>query len=438
MFAALSVLALVGGAAASSNSFWVVQHGKPLFTSRLDPIISPGGISGHVHSVIGGSAFNPTYTYEHSIAGKSTTANVNVDHSNYWVPQLYRKKGNGFELVKMNGANTYYLMRRSGDDEKVYAFPKGFRMLAGDPSRTTYNKSDYTNAAISYACLGAGRLPETGAFPERNCPSGLRAQVFFPNCWDGVNTWLPGSKHVAYPASGGHDSGGPCPATHPKRIMSLFYEFFYDDHFNYTPGARVWATGDNSGYSFHGDFTNGWPEGYFDEIFGYGDTCNVGFSVEKCPPLNKYFVKNGNKATPDSDAVIVDEDVGATGSILNKLPGNNPEWGSNGKKQPDPSYTETKKLISLANGDVVATSTTPSISTGSSTTSGKETDATHSTTSGGASKSSSQAGSSTATTTPDNLAVIVTGTSTGATTPVSSTTASTGNGRPKVCGTKRR
>ncbi|TYJ52512.1 hypothetical protein B9479_006872 [Cryptococcus floricola] len=333
MLALFGILALLGGAAAWPDPFWVVMHGNAIFTSRLDPIVSPGAVAGHVHSVIGGTAFNPTYSYAHSTAAKSTTANVEVDLSNYWVPQMYRKSGDGFELVKMNRVNT------SGDDEVVYPFPKDFRMLAGDASRNTYNESDYTNNAISYVCLGVDGSPQTNAFPEQSCPDDLRAQVFFPNCWDGFNTWLEGSKHVAYPTSGGFDQGGPCPATHPKRIMSLFYEF----HFSVSTSFC--------------DFTNGWPEGYFEEIFSYNSTCNVEFSLENCPPLAQYFLKDGaGTVVPDDDAVIVDEDVGVNGTILSALPGNNPVWGRSGPKSPDASYVETGKLVSLADGSEVATS----------------------------------------------------------------------------------
>lgn len=56
------------------------------------------------------------------------------------------------------------------------------------------------------------------------------------------------------------------------------------------------------------DFTNGWPEGTFKEIFSYGTQCNVGFSLENCPALKPLM-----KGTSDCqyDGVIVDEVSGA-------------------------------------------------------------------------------------------------------------------------------
>lgn len=73
------------------------------------------------------------------------------------------------------------LKRRTGK-EPVYEFPPGFRMLAGNASRHTFDSSDPRQAAVSYVCLGNGG-PETPGFPEKNCPMGLRAQVYFPHCW---------------------------------------------------------------------------------------------------------------------------------------------------------------------------------------------------------------------------------------------------------------
>ncbi|WVQ81576.1 hypothetical protein IAT38_003700 [Cryptococcus sp. DSM 104549] len=331
VLAAIACVVTCAQAVADADPFWIVQHGPAVVTSRLDPLISPGEVSGHVHSVVGSSAFSSNYDYDKSRAGKCTTANVGDDMSNYWIPQLYRKQDNGtFEIVKMNRVNTYYFMRRSGPDEEVHEFPSGFRMLAGNAKRTTYDADDYTNAAINYVCLGIDGSPATPAFPEQSCPQDLRAQVFFPNCWDGKNEWLEGSAHVAYPVSGGHEGGGPCPSTHPKRIMSLFYEFHFADQYDYKPGARVWANGDNVGYTLHGDFTTGWPLGLFPEIFEYGATCNVMFELGTCPPLAKTFAGvGGETCAPDDKSVLVNEDIGETGSLA-KLPGENPIWGADG------------------------------------------------------------------------------------------------------------
>src|SRR6267142_326001 len=101
--------------------------------------------------------------------------------------------------------------------------------------------------------------PQTPGFTNTNCPNDLRAQIFFPSCWDGTNLDSPDHKsHVAYPS--GIDSGD-CPPTHPVRLVSLFYElWFYTLPFtNLNDGGRfMLSTGDPTSYSLHGDFMNGW------------------------------------------------------------------------------------------------------------------------------------------------------------------------------------
>ena len=51
-------------------SFFVVTHDNALVSTRLDPIMDPGMISKHVHTIIGGSNFGPTVDYNRSIASE--------------------------------------------------------------------------------------------------------------------------------------------------------------------------------------------------------------------------------------------------------------------------------------------------------------------------------------------------------------------------------
>ncbi|WRT68825.1 uncharacterized protein IL334_005805 [Kwoniella shivajii] len=281
----------------SADPFFVIQHGNAVVTSRRDPIISPGGISGHVHSIVGTSSFKPSYDYDNSVNGKCTTADVSVDKSSYWAPQLYRKQDDeSVQLVKMNRVNTQ-------GTEQMYEFPKGMKMLAGNPFRNTFDANDPAQAAIGFTCLGA-EGPVTNGFPDRSCPQDLRAEVTFLRAgtarmygWKGANT-----------------------------IMTLFYEFHFVDTYDYKAGARVLAQGDDTGYGFHGDFTNGWPVGLFSEIFTKGKECEVLFEVENCSPLKPYFTGDrGATCQPDDASVIVNEEIGDTAPIA-KLPGDNPIW----------------------------------------------------------------------------------------------------------------
>jgi hypothetical protein len=60
-----------------------------------------------------------------------------------------------------------------------------------------------------------------------NVQEGIRAQVFFPSCWDGVNLDSADHKsHMAYPIQ--NYNGGDCPSSHPVHLISLFYEQIFD------------------------------------------------------------------------------------------------------------------------------------------------------------------------------------------------------------------
>jgi hypothetical protein len=72
----------------SSRSVWQMEL-KTLVREQLDPIVSPNAQSSHMHRVLGGSQFGASYEYEDQMNGTCTTALISVDHSNYWMPQLY-------------------------------------------------------------------------------------------------------------------------------------------------------------------------------------------------------------------------------------------------------------------------------------------------------------------------------------------------------------
>jgi hypothetical protein len=139
-------------------------------------------------------------------------------------------------------------------------------MIAGNP----FDRSDKVTIetqARNFACLNynAPGTPQTTNFPTTNCPNGIRAQVYFPSCWDGVNLDSPDHKsHVAYPTQA-YDNG-PCPATHPVRIISIFIEItwhteqfgdmWYGDHQPF-----VFSFGDPTGYGLHADFVSSQASG---------------------------------------------------------------------------------------------------------------------------------------------------------------------------------
>jgi len=55
--------------------------------------------------------------------------------------------------------------------------------------------------AVQWLCRGTDirSLNTPGGFPNIKCPQGLRADIHFQSCWDGMNLDSPDHKsHVAY------------------------------------------------------------------------------------------------------------------------------------------------------------------------------------------------------------------------------------------------
>jgi hypothetical protein len=114
---------------------------------------------------------------------------------------------------------------------------------------------------------------DTEGFPTSPCPGGIRSNILYPTCWDGVNLDSPDHKsHVAYPKAGpalftGSSVGGDCPSTHPVKIPQIMLEIVWDTtQFNNkaewpTDSKKqpfVLSTGDDTGYAWRAHNTAVW------------------------------------------------------------------------------------------------------------------------------------------------------------------------------------
>ncbi|BGP53646.1 hypothetical protein JCM8202_003584 [Rhodotorula sphaerocarpa] len=314
----------------SVDAFWRLPCQNSLVVERADPIVTPGQVAPHVHNFVGGSNVNLEVSFDSLRQSDCTSCLVKQDLSAYWTPQLYFHWANGsFTNVDWTGAGLliYYLQRyNEADTTNITAFPDGFRMLTGDPFKRSYEDS-LTSEAIGWNCLGAD-VAETRQpyLPPYNCPNGLRGEIRFPSCWDGVN--LDSGDHFSHMAYPLVNEVGPCPASHPVRVVTLFYEMMYDvdswkDLRSQAMNASqpfVLAFGDPTGYGWHGDFFNGWDRPVLQKAI---DTCtDPSGIIEKCDVFDLYDYSHQCHTTP-----AVDEDVLGT---LASLPGNNPVTGFGG------------------------------------------------------------------------------------------------------------
>ncbi|KAF6755041.1 hypothetical protein DFP72DRAFT_990244 [Ephemerocybe angulata] len=348
-----------------------------LVTERLDPLVTPGLVSPHLHQIVGGNAFNITMDPARgNIAEISTctTCRFKEDKSNYWTMVMYFKHRNGsfirvpqiandFTGAPNGGMTIYYIRPRAPSKNlSVTAFREGFRMRVGAPNARS-NTYDTRSGAVNqttFRCwdgtgIGPG-TPSVGAldsvqFPAHQCKGGIRSQVYFPQCWDGVNLDSPDHEsHVAHPSVGKVDGGGSwmfgtdCPDSHPVRLPLIFMETVWDTKiFNDkdlwpADGSQplVWSMGDPTGFGHHADYVFGWEGDSLQRALA-SDRC-VSSLPENCDVLTLQNDKEINQCT---QAPVVPEVT--EGRYLEKLPGCNPLQAG-----PEPATT-------VANCDAVST-----------------------------------------------------------------------------------
>ncbi|TFK20569.1 hypothetical protein FA15DRAFT_599516 [Coprinopsis marcescibilis] len=288
------------------------------------------------------------------IAQTSTcsTCRFKENKSNYWTAVMYFKHPNGsFIRVPQaanggtgnpNGGMTIYYIQPPGNG-KVTAFPKGFRMITGNPMIRNYDHvaPDSPAAyALTFRCwdgvLGSDRnyAPGVGPFetihlPKKKCHGRIRANTFFPSCWDGVNLDSPDHhSHVAFlngkvSPAGIFYHNGACPKTHPVRVPLVFLETVWDTRpFNDlwqedgTKQPFVLSMGDPTGYGHHADYVFGWEGDALQRAMDY--CTDIGNFPSSCTQLTTITDDQMNSCFQKPQ---VNEE---TEGYLPKLPGCNP------------------------------------------------------------------------------------------------------------------
>ncbi|KAG6993847.1 hypothetical protein G7Y79_00050g085840 [Physcia stellaris] len=293
----LSNAVLVLGVLAHSSTAYFRMSCSQIQVARIDPIVNPNSLSPHAHKISGPSNIGPDSTYTSLQSANCTSCEIQADKSAYWTPTFYYQHANGSFQEVPNGGMTVYYLGRGDNRTEIVPFPPGFRMVSGDTSLRAYSDTPttYLNARpvaerVSFACLDTLPKGETHIMNDTSCANGLRAQIHFQSCWDGVNLYKADNSHVAYMS--GIDNG-VCPPTHPKPLIHLFFEVLYGvaDIQQSAGGKFVFSNGDGSGTGFHGDFLNGWDE---DVLKAAIKECvnEVPDMIDSCAPLQPSHVKD--------------------------------------------------------------------------------------------------------------------------------------------------
>ncbi|CAG9950699.1 unnamed protein product [Clonostachys rosea f. rosea IK726] len=357
------------------RTFATVQFtNNHILQARIDPIVSPGKIASHVHTILGGSNFGMSSTGEDLLKSNCTNANVKGDMSNYWFPLLYFQdpQTGKLEPVEVFYPKVYYFFEKTHD--VIKAFPVGLNMLVGDPMKrtppstpeeilTTGSGQEISNVHVTCprdekvtddnkyptgpswpvdsdgtnAGIGSQNNPGAGVgFPFRNCDgyaAPLRMDIHFPSCLKKNADLKDYKNNMNWPKSvnGGYQDCAEDEIHVPHLFMEVYWNtpLFKDrwDHSGNGPQPFVLASGDRTGYSWHADFMAGWDTDILQNVI---DNCNTGNSgMLNCPGVEE----NKDKCIIETP---VDEVIGG---VLDQLPGNNPisGWGVGTNPQPQPS-----------------------------------------------------------------------------------------------------
>ena len=233
---AQSVAALTAYPPPSTESTKAVFIVRCLFShqKQVDPIVSPGTTSAHLHDFFGNRSTNSTSTYT-SMTSSGTTCGLLGDTGAYWIQSLYTPSG---ALVKPVAAFVYF-RNKPVKYGTTMPFPKDFRLIAG----------------------GVGAFPNAGWSCEQDaasmtatppdCGSGkLVAHVRFPNCSNGALDSANHRSHVVYPTGTGSTA---CPSTHPIKLPEIFL------HVRYPSGVKAGRMSDGT-LAPHADFWNTWQQ----------------------------------------------------------------------------------------------------------------------------------------------------------------------------------
>ncbi|CAK5271500.1 unnamed protein product [Mycena citricolor] len=354
------------------SAYWLMAANNILTSQRLDPVVSPGRVSTHVHSVVGGSNFGLNTSTAALRASACTSVPIPEDRSDYWFPHMYFQWSNGSFTSVTGNVVMYYLFNNTPG--ATTAFPDDFRMLSGDPTLRTLDPSSFAQQAVTFLCLDFnGKSSRYNELPRGiSCPSGIRSQINFPSCWNGNDTDSPDHKsHVAFLSTG--PDNGTCsdpgfPVTLPRIFMEVYWisQVFEGQRKQaMTPSQPfVFAHGDPTGYGYHADFFNGWQPNVLQNALDrcncnpYGDpTCCVSAGIFGLKQSAQCYITNS-----------VDEPTLGT---LDTLPGNNPVQAPCYQNYIDPT---TPPILSPVS--VYTTSTTPGMPSGTVATAAQTADVT--------------------------------------------------------------
>ena len=223
---------------------------RPAMLGYIDPIVSPGQPSMHLHQIFGNLDTTPDSTYESLRASTTSTCDGGpLNATPYWFPAVLDAQG---RAVTADDMQIYYKAQGyapgldAGQESirNVTTLPAGLRMLS---DRFTWRCENNTNAGA--------RIPDSCG------GSRLLAEVYFPSCWDGENLDSPDHRsHMAFAYRDPHMGNLRCPDTHPVQLVEITEIVAYPastDQAGWRLSSDI-AAGADDGITLHGDWFGAW------------------------------------------------------------------------------------------------------------------------------------------------------------------------------------
>jgi hypothetical protein len=263
-----------------------------------DPIVKPrqSGVT-HLHTFFGNTSTDAQSDASNMAnVGRSTCHGGTVNRTGYWTPTpIYHRPGHARdgEVIPAIYNNAYY--KTEGlDNAHVTAlewFPPGFRMIGGDPTAT----GPLTDLIGRFDCIGPttttiyprysfDHIPTTAEIQnpllkrqpgEDNYNANDTTQVCndfnmlvrMPNCWNGVDLYVPSAPGTPYTAHTRYRSnGGGCLEagfTHsfPNVTFNIHFHIpVADFDYIFLSSDPPTAGPTTRGRTLHGDWANGWKQ----------------------------------------------------------------------------------------------------------------------------------------------------------------------------------
>ena len=212
--------------------------------NQVDPIVSPGTTSHHVHDFFGNTTTDANSTLE-SLQTGPTTCTRAADKAAYWIPTVKWTDSRGTRELTASRALFYYRDAEKVPGE-VKPHPVGLKVVTVQGKRVEWRCANGT----------------WSAYPPTRCSNGkLVVRIKFPFCSDGNLDSADHRSHMVFPVTQS-DGTLQCPSTHPTAVPRLQPNIQFP--IPTTSGTVTLSSGDPS--TMHADFFNAWEEGKLAEL----------------------------------------------------------------------------------------------------------------------------------------------------------------------------